>query len=232
MIRRADAGSLAREAVVLDLGDLARQGEAMVERARREAERIVDEAKAERERLISGAAEQGHAEGLAAGQAEGYAEGLERGRAEAIAAEAEALGALESSWIGALERFEAMRHELRAEAERGVLALAVRLGERVAKRAIELDEGAAVRQLAEAIELTMRPSRVRVRVSPGDAESVRSAVPGLADRLSESTSVVVVEDGSLSRGSVVVETDESKIDGTIETQLARIVGVLLPGGAP
>jgi len=232
MIRRADAASLAREAVVLDLGDLARQGEAMIDRARREAERIVEEAKAERERLIAGASEEGHAEGLAKGEAEGLAEGLERGRAEAIAAEAEALGALQTSWGNALDRFEAMRNELQTEAERGVLALAVRLGERVAKRAIELDKEAAARQLVEAIELTMHPSRVRVRVSPGDAESVREALPSVSDRLAESANVMVVEDESLSHGSVVVESDESRIDGTIETQLARIVDVLLPGETP
>lgn len=232
MIRRADAASLTREAVVLDLGDLARQGRALTERAQQEAERIIEAAKAERERLISDAAERGHAEGLAKGQAEGHAEGVERGRAEAIAAEAEALGALQASWTDALGRFEAMRAALHAEAERGVLTLAVRLGERVAKRAIELDGDAAARQLVEAIDLTMQPSRVRVRVSPGDAESVRAAMPGVSDRLAESASVVVVEDESLSQGSVVVEADESEIDGTIETQLDRIVGVLLPGETP
>ncbi len=232
MIRRADAASLARDAVVLDLGDLARQGEAMVERARREADRIVEEAHAERERLIAGAAEKGRAEGIEKGRAEGHAEGLERGRAEALAAEAEALGALQTSWVGAFERFEAMRSELRVEAERGVLALAVRLGERVAKRAIELDGEAAVRQLLEAIDLTMQPTRLRVRVSPEDAEAVRAALPGISDRLAESANAVVVEDGALSHGSVIVEADESRIDGTIETQLARIVDVLLPGESP
>jgi flagellar biosynthesis/type III secretory pathway protein FliH len=229
MIRRADAGAVARDAVVLDLGDLARQGRELADRARREADRIVEEAQAERERLISGAFEEGHARGLTEGRAEGHAEGLERGRLEAIAAEAEALAALEAAWRAALDGLEAMRGELRAEAERGVLTLAVRLGERVAKRAIELDGEAAARQLAEAIELAMRPSRVRIRVSPSDVHSVRSALPGLADRLAEGSSATIMEDASLTHGSVVVETDESRIDATIETQLARIVGVLLPG---
>lgn len=229
MIRRADSASLAREALVLDLGDLARQGEAILERARREADRIVEEAGAERERLISGAARQGHTEGLAQGRAEGHAEGLERGRAEAIAAESALLESLRASWYEALERFDAMRADLHAQAEREVLGFAVRLGERVAKRAIELDAAAAARQLVEAIDLTMQPSRVRVRVSPEDARSVREALPELADRLAESASVAVVEDASLSHGSIVVETDDSRIDGTIETQLSRIVDALLPG---
>lgn len=229
MIRRADAASIAREAVVLDLGDLARQGEAMIERARLEADRIVEEAKAERERLISDADERGHAEGFARGLEEGNAKGHEDGRAAALAAQQPAFHRLEAACMDALAAFEKRRDSLHSEAERGVVSLAVRLGERVAKRAIEADEQAAVRQLQEAIGLVMRPSRVRVLVSPGDAKGMREAMPSLADRLGSSASVELVEDESLSHGSVIIEADESRIDGTIETQLERIVGAILPG---
>lgn len=232
MIRRADAATLARDAVVLDLGDLARQGRSIVERAETEAERIVNEAKAERERLIAGADEKGHAEGLARGHAEGHAKGFEAGKAEAIEAQKAELVRLQAAWHEAMSGFESLRSELQLEAERGVLALAVRLGERVAKRAIEGDVEAAARQLVEAIELTMTPSRVRVRVAAEGAEAVRAALPALSDRLHESASVVVIEDASLSHGSVIVEADETRIDATIETQLERIVESLLPGETP
>ncbi|MFI4882790.1 MAG: FliH/SctL family protein, partial [Phycisphaerales bacterium JB064] len=94
------------------------------------------------------------------------------------------------------------------------------------------DGEAAARQLVEAIELTMTPSRVRVRVAAEGAEAVRAALPALSDRLHESASVVVIEDASLSHGSVIVEADETRIDATIETQLERIVQSLLPGETP
>lgn len=229
MIRRADAASLARDAVVLDLGDLARQGEAMMERARQEADRIVAEARAERDRLLEGAEQRGHAEGLEKGIAEGRQAGMEQGRAEALAAEADAIKALQAAWRSALTDFHARRDALHTEGERGVVALAVRLGERVAKRTIDVDEDAAVLQLREALELAMRPSRVRVRVSPVDAQAVREAMPELASLLAENASSSVVEDESLSHGSVIIEADASRIDGTIETQLERIVEALLPG---
>lgn len=229
MIPRADAATVAREAIVLDLGDLARQGEAMIERARREADRIIEEANAERERLISGADDRGYAEGLERGMEEGRAKGHEDGRSAALASQQAVFQQLEAAWREALASFEKRRDSLHSEAERGVVSLAVKLGERVAKRVIEADEQAAARQLQEAIGLAMRPSRVRVRVSPEDAKGVREAMPALADRLGESASVDFVEDEALSHGSVIVEADESRIDGTIETQLERIVGALLPG---
>ena len=141
-----------------------------------------------------------------------------------------ALDALQSSWQEALARFEQLRGNLQLEAERGVLELAVKLGERVARRSIVGDEQAAVRQLAGAIEMAMSPSRLRVRVSPADARAVREALPSLTDRMHESPSVSVVEDDTLSRGSVMIEADETTVDATIETQLARIVEALLPDG--
>lgn len=229
MIPRADARLLARDAVVLDLGDLARQGREIIDRAQTEAERIIEDAKAERQRLISDASERGYEEGFQKGMQQGRAEGAEAGKAEGVEEQRAALDGLRSSWERALESFDSMRTQQHMEAERGVLALAVRLGERVAKRAIELDAHAAVRQLEEAIDLALAPSRVRIRASKSDIGLVREALPAFADRLHESASIVVVEDDSLSHGSIIVEADQTEIDARIETQLARIVDALLRG---
>ena len=231
LIPRADAAVVARDAVVLDLGDLARQGRSIVQRAEDEAARIIGEAQAERERLIAGATEQGFAEGFEKGRAEGHAEGIEAGKAEAVTSSVARLDQLQSAWERALARFESMQAGARLEAERGVLALAVRLGERVAKRAIEADAEAAVHQLAEAIELFMAPSRLVVRVARADVELVRQALPALSDRLHDSPSITVIEDQTLSHGSVIVESDQTRIDATIETQLQRIIDALMPGEA-
>ena len=230
MIPRADAQAMARDAYVLDLGDLARQGQTMVERAHQEADRIVAEARAERQRLIADAEERGYEQGLARGHAEGLERGSREGFEKALLAEQATIQALTAAWDDALQRLEAMRRDLDAIAQRGVLELAVRLGERVAKRAVELDADAVAGQLAEAIELAMRPSRLRVRVCPEDVERAREAMPRFMDRLGESASVSVEADATLSHGSVVVETETTRIDATIETQISRLVEVLLPGG--
>lgn len=232
MIPRADAQELARQAVVLDLGDLARQGQAILQRAHERAQAIIEEAKAERQRLIEGAHQLGYQQGLEQGLAEGTKRGLEQGKAQAIEAQREALEALGQAWREALERFEAMRGQLRLDAERSLLGLAVRLGERVAKRALEADEQAARRQLVEALELVLAPSRVRIRVCPADAALVSQALPELSERLSGSAEVAVVEDDTLSPGSVVVEADQTRIDASIETQVARLAEAILPGGGP
>ena len=75
----------------------------------------------------------------------------------------------------------------------------------------------------------MSPSRLRIRVSPEGAAVVRAALPRIAEQLHELPSVVVAEDASLAHGSVCIEADETSIDATIETQIARITDALLPG---
>ncbi|MEO1007050.1 MAG: FliH/SctL family protein [Planctomycetota bacterium] len=231
VIPRADAEALARDAIVLDLGDLSRQGEALLARAQAAATQIITDARAERDRLIEGAAERGHREGDARGYAEGLARGREEGSAAAVAEMREQVDAFTEAWTRALEGFESLRRAILGEARRDVLRFAALMGERVAKRQVELDPDLAAAQLDAALELVMRPSRVRVRVSPDGSAALQRALPALAARLDASTDVDVVVDEALSPGSVLVEADATRIDATIETQVQRIVDALLPARA-
>src|SRR5690606_929417 len=102
LIRKSVAETLSREAIVLDLGDLVRQGEQIKARARAEADRILAEAQAERQRLIADAAEVGRQEGFARGVEEGRKQGEAAGRDAALGEWREKLIALESGWTQAL----------------------------------------------------------------------------------------------------------------------------------
>ena len=116
VIKRADADTFARKAVSLHLGDLNRQGDELVARARQEAGTILAEARAEAERLIAGAAEIGRAAGHEEGLAEGREKGHEEGYSAALRASAETISQLESAWRRALELLEGDRARMVAEA--------------------------------------------------------------------------------------------------------------------
>src|ERR1044071_6017219 len=115
LIRQADARTMARDAIVLDLGDLAAQGELLKARARAEAERIVSDAAAERKRLLDGAADEGRRLGLAQGLEQGRREGIEQGRRESVVAESERLTKLQQAWLAALQTFESERERMLIE---------------------------------------------------------------------------------------------------------------------
>jgi len=230
LIKHAQTGSMASDAVVLDLGDLRREADRLRERARREAEAIVAEARAERERLIEGAREEGYAAGHAAGLEAGREEGRAAGAAEAKEEAAERLDHLASTLTGVLEQINTTYEAAEREAREDVLDLALTIGERVAKRAVELDRHAAARQVEAALEIVLRSSDVVVRVHPDDATSVEEAMPDLARRLGRSARVRVEPDDSLARGSAFVVTAKGEIDATVDGQIERLVASVRPDG--
>lgn len=230
MIRRADQNQAAREAMVLDLGDLFRQGEAIKSAARDQAKAMLDAARAEREGLIAGAAAEGRARALAQGLKEGREQGRAEGMAEAAASHREALEALEKAWLAALDSFSAARDRMLSEARRDVLRLALLVAERITHRVIAVDEGVVEDQLASVLTLITRPTRLEVSVHPEDLERARAALPALISRLGEGAHATIVADGSLDRGSCVARGEGGcEFDASISTQLDRIAAALAPG---
>lgn len=229
LIRQANAARASRDAIVLDLGDLMRQGEAVKARAREEAARIVAEAKAERDRLVSGAAERGHKEGYGRGLEEGRIEGQADGREAAIIEFRDRLNKIETVWIAALRKFEQDRDAMMLSARQDILALAVAMGEAVTRRKIEIDPEVVVSQLTALLERVTAPTRLTIRIHPDDRATLERVVAGIMDRFGRSPQVDIVDAPELDRGSVVATTDSGcGVDASIRTQLDRIVQVLLP----
>jgi flagellar biosynthesis/type III secretory pathway protein FliH len=228
VIRSAEAQTMARDAIVLDLGELSRQGDVILAQARFQAQRVIEEAQAERARLISDAEKVGRERGDQRGYAEGMARGQKQGAEEAREQIGQDLQRLAVAWGDALEHFETVRVALFREARLDVLKLAVAIAEKVAKKAIDADEHAAAAQLEAALEMISRPTRLRIACSPADKQLLTDLMPALHERFGKVASAEVVEDASLSRGSVVVRTEKGEIDATIETQIARVIGAILP----
>ncbi|MBX3406340.1 MAG: hypothetical protein KF869_06210 [Phycisphaeraceae bacterium] len=237
LIKHANAAQIAREAIVLDLGDLTRQGQALIESARARADQILAEARIERDRLIAGAAEKGRAEGLAKGLDEGRAKGRDEGRAAALAEHRDDLARLAASWQGALDEFAAQRQMLLNHAHTDILKLAAMIAERVVKRAIELDAGVVADQVRAVLASVTRPTELLLRVHPEDLETAQAAMPELLSAFELVRGAEVIGDPSLSRGSCVASARSGaggigggEVDASIGTQLDRIIEALLPGG--
>lgn len=240
LIKHANLSEMAREAVVLDLGDLARQGEAILLRAKARAAQIESEAQAERERIIAGAFEEGRVAGTAQGLEEGRAAGVQQGQAAGLAERREALAALEAGWSAALEALSADRDKLISDARRDVLVLAARIARMVTHRQVRADPNVVADQVAAVLELVMRPSRLVIALHPEDRAVAAAALPEVSKRFSNATHVEFIDDAGLARGSCVARladagpngTPGGEIDASLDTQLARIVAALLPTDQP
>jgi flagellar assembly protein FliH len=239
LIKQSNLGSLDRHAIVLDLGDLQRQGAALLLDAQREADAIVADGRAERERLIEGAAAIGLERGMAEGREMGRKEGIEQAKSEALQTLSADLAKTTSAWNAALGVYLAEREGMMQAMQRDVLRLAVLIAERVVKRQIALSPGVVVDQLATVLATIVRPTELVVAVHPEDRGLIELAMPGLARRFSAMRVAEVVDDASLARGSCVArmrgrgdgggESLAGGVDASIQTQLDRIVETLLPG---
>ncbi len=229
LIRQAQLGDTLRSAIVLDLGDLMRQGEMLKTAARAEADQIVSRAHAERRALLDAGAEEGRREGLAQGLEEGRVQGAAEGRDAALAELKPRIEGLEKAWTAALNDFAARREELLSQARTDVLRLATQVAEVVTRRAIELQGGAAEAQLAAALGVVAGQSKVSIRVNPADRKAFSAALPRLAERLTNAREAEIVPDESLPSGSCVLTSPSGgEVDASIDTQLERIAEALLP----
>ncbi|MGP1346395.1 MAG: FliH/SctL family protein [Phycisphaerales bacterium] len=230
LIRQKDATTLLPDAVVLDLGDLARQGDALIARARAQADRIVSEARAERDRLLATASADGRARGLEEGHREGLEKGSAQGRQEALVSVRARAAEVGEGWGGCLERFERAREEMCSAVRDELVRFAVAFAERVTRRAIALDARAIEPIMEEAIGLVVGCGKIAVRISGEDMPLAREILGDVLDRIGCSDGVELVEDASLSHGSCVVRTESGSVDATVETMIGRMSALLLPDG--
>lgn len=228
VIRGDVAASMLPDAIVLDLGDLIRQGKALMERAEAEAEAIVDQARIERARLLAGASEQGLDEGRASGFAQGLDEGRRVGHAEAIESTREQAMEVVQAWQASLQAFETARAKMIDAAREDVIRFAVAFAERVTRRMIQLDPRAIEPIIADALGLVMAGSTISVRLASADAELAREVIGPILERLGHSRDAEIVEDAALQRGACVVRTQAGVIDASVEVMIERMVRQLLP----
>ncbi|HZW07179.1 MAG TPA: FliH/SctL family protein [Phycisphaerales bacterium] len=233
LVRNIDAAVMTRDAIVLDLGDLRRQGQRLLDAARAEAVRIEQEAQEDRATIIAGADKVGHDQGFARGLEEGRAAGIEQGTQQALAAVAPEVQRLNAGWAAALDGFLQVRERFLAEGQQDVVRLAAMIASKVCKRQIELDASIVAVQMAEVLSLVLRPTRLQVACHPDDRPLLTRALPLLTQRTQHNVDVELVDDPSLARGSCVARLagGGGQIDASIDTQLQRIVDALLPPAA-
>ncbi len=218
----------AKDAVVLDLGDLGRQAARLRMVAEEKAATIVTDAELKAKELIAGAEEIGFEQGKIAGYEQGLAEGQEQGRQEALVESREQFAQLHAAWSDVAGQWDAQTKGMAIEARQIVTEFAMKMAERLVHRVIEVDPTVVVDQVAGALSLVLRPMDVSVRVSPADLAVISEALPQLLAEFDHLEHIHLAEDVQVSPGGCLVSYGQGQIDATIETQIRRVVDLILP----
>ncbi|MEK6748670.1 MAG: flagellar assembly protein FliH [Pseudomonadota bacterium] len=184
------------------------------------------------QKIQKDAYDEAYAAGMVSGKEEGRKLGVEEGKIEGnklgIAAGKEEMRALGRK----IEELFAVMSEPLAElderVEQELVALVIAMTKNLVRREIKTDPGqivAAVRQGVAVLPVSAR--NVRVLLHPEDAALVREIL-AVGEEVEESR-WRIVEDAALARGGCHIESDESRIDATVEARLMRVISQVLGG---
>jgi flagellar biosynthesis/type III secretory pathway protein FliH len=176
-----------------------------------EARRIVEAAQA-RARDVVEEAQQAAADLRRQAREEGWAEGLAEWQARVLEVAGEARRAVE-------------------EARPQLVALALRVAEKILRRRLDEQPDAIVPMVEEALEAARgyRGGHLVVRVNPADAPALEGFRQRLLERDGRWKSLEIAAIEGMARGGCRIETDFGTIDASVETQLAAMEQLLLRG---
>lgn len=228
VIKASNTVGFAKDAVVLDLGDIGRQAARIRMLAEDKAGQIITDAELKAKQLIADAAKSGFDEGKVAGLEQGIAEGREQGKQEALAEYQEKFAQLQAAWSDVADQWDAQTKDMAIEARQVVIEFALKMAERLVHRVIEVDKSVVVDQVAGALALVLRPMDVSVRVNPSELPVISEALPQLMAEFDHLEHIHLTEDSQVSPGGCVVSYGQGQIDATIEKQIQRVVDLVLP----
>ena len=162
--------------------------------------------------------DQGYIEGLEAGRKDGYQRGFEAGQDDLNQRIKDVLGIFD-------ELAEPLR-ELDERIEDELAALAMAVARQLVRRELKMDPGQVIAVVREAVGILPSSARnIRLFLHSDDAELVRSVF----DVAENSPNWTIVEDPLLSRGGCRIETEASRVDATVEKQLAAVIAKAMGG---
>ncbi|WP_407291413.1 flagellar assembly protein FliH [Stutzerimonas zhaodongensis] len=156
-------------------------------------------------------------EGFSTGEKDGFHAGQLKARQEAEAALAPKLQNLETLMAQLLEPIADQDRNL----EHAMVTLVSQLAREVIQRDLLIDSSQIRQVLRDALKLLpMGASNVRIYINPQDFELVKA----LRERHEETWRIV--EDSDLLPGGCRIETEQSRIDASVETRLGQAISQL------
>jgi flagellar biosynthesis/type III secretory pathway protein FliH len=157
---------------------------------------------------------------------EAFQKGLEAGRAEGkTLAEQEhraIMEPMEERFSGLIAEFDALKKELYSANESFLISLVFQVGKQVLLRELQTDRDYVKRLTAHVVEKVGAKDHVRIRVGRQDAEMMEQIKEHLKLQLPDLKNVQIEASDDLPLGGCKVETDLSRMNASVETQMAAI----------
>ncbi len=227
------AGVIRRETVpsgrTFSFADVERDAERVLAEARERAAALTAEAEREWGERLAMLQEEARRTGFEQGRKEGHEQLTRESRAQALADAQAEISQLIAALRAGLTSFEAGKRSFLAQAETGIITLALAIAQRVCKTTAGRTSDVVVENARALLELVRHQRDVTLTIHPSDHETLQAVVDEFVAGFERLEHIELHADERVEPGGCVVRTLDGEIDGTIETQLQRIADAI--GGA-
>ena len=215
-----------------DLYEIYNQREIIIKDATTEAFRIVNTAKRNAQLEVAEikkrANEDGYNAGLEIGKNKGYDEGYQAGlktiREELSKENETRLNELKSM----IELIERNKQVIISKYENDISKLSLDIAEKIMRQKIELKDNFLTKIIESVIKDYKNVDWVKIYISDNEDAKMIEADKSLIDELNKISSDIKIEvKKDLSNGSCIVETPDSIVDASLDTQLNNLKEILL-----
>ncbi len=103
------------------------------------------------------------------------------------------------------------------------ITLAIGIAEKLLSRQIESDPSILITWIEDSVRLIQGQRQILLKIHPEDAQRLSSALSELVDDMKPSVEIQVAEDISVGKFGVILQTPDTTIDRSLQTQLKRLV---------
>ncbi len=237
VIKAGDVAAIRAKVTPIGLVDHVAEARAALEHARAQAAdlfaRAEKQAKEESHREFARARELGHKTGYKKGYEEGKEIGRDDARRESLEHFEQANAQNVQHMLRAVDamdqivtHLETARRDLQHSAEQHLLDFAVRFASKLTHAIGAIDHKTVEANLQRCITLVQSRTDLKIRVNPRDLEHINNHAPGVVERALAAKVLEITADDSIAAGGCVVETANSIIDASLETQIEEMVALV------
>jgi flagellar assembly protein FliH len=222
VIKRENAAT----ASTFSFTDVEREAAAIIAQARTKAAALVNSAEQRVQQIVDTHKHEGYQSGVAEGRRAGFEQARKEGRAAALTAAQGELDKLTQALREGVQAYEARKRSLIADAEAGLIELALAIAQRVCKLTVEASSDAARANARALLELVQHDHDIELHLHPADHECLREVAHDVVGDIAERDHVHLKANESVQRGGCVLRSRDGHIDSAIERQLQRVARAL------